>query len=158
MLFYVSLILFSIAVSAIVLWFYRSLFEIGKATYQAIFPSAKKQYREERLESLNPSLNSAATPWGWSGGGSRRAIPVAPTVTRKAATAPWGWKGGGDSAKSRNTATNANAQQANSKGTSDIGWPYREEKFDFSGKEYTVVKKKRVKKSNMSGVSKPWGW
>ena len=59
MLFYVSLLLFSIAVSAIVLWVFRSLFEPGK--------SSGNEYKVVRKNNVKKTyLGSVSKPWGWS--------------------------------------------------------------------------------------------
>jgi hypothetical protein len=83
--------------------------------------------------------------------------------------APWGWKGNQRNREvSSNTLKGDIGEAAESlkkmvgQGSSEekphVGWPYREEKFEFGGKEYKVTRKPRVKKTNTKGVSKPWGW
>ena len=170
MLFYASLFLFCIAVSAIALWIYRSVYETGKAAYRAIFPSHRKQYKEAKPADMHATVNDTPTPWGWSSDrGPRRAIPAAPAARSQAAPAPWGWKG-----NSRNTEKSGHSLRSDvgevassfkkmvggdgNKGDKHIGWPYREEKFDFAGREYKVTRKRKVRKSNVDKVSKPWGW
>ena len=84
MLFYASLFLFCVVFSAIVLWLYRSMAEVGKAVYRAFLPSSKdKVTREVRQESLNTPLSGTAAPWGWSRNSSaRRAAPKRSPVTK----------------------------------------------------------------------------
>ena len=172
MLFYVSLFLFCIAVSVVGLWFYRSIYDIGQAAYQVIFPRNRKQYTDEKEVELNPSLSSAVTPWGWSSaGGPRRAIPNAPLPKKEVVPTPWGWSGNGSKNETATSRLAENVSEAadslksmvgagNNTRTNEpmVGWPYREEKFEFAGSEYKVTHKRKVKKYNMGGVSKPWGW
>ena len=170
MLFYASLLLFSVAISVIALWFYRSMYDIGKAAYRAILPRARKAYKEEKAVSLSSGLATKATPWGWSSDrGPRRAIPVVSPVAKKAAPAPWGWKGNDSRSRSRSIRLGGDVEEAAeslknmlsrpAKGnTEHVGWPYREESFDFAGKEYKVVRKTRIRIAKAGGMSKPWGW
>lgn len=170
MLFYASLFLFCIAVSVIALWFYRFLYDIGKAAYRAILPRARKAYKEEKVVSLSSDLAASVTPWGWSSDqGSRRAIPVASPVVKQAAPTPWGWKGNNSRSRSRTSRVWVDVGEAaeslkdilgspGKENTEHVGWPYREEKFAFAGKEHAVVRKKRIRRTNAGGKSKPWGW
>ena len=148
------------------------MYKIGKATYQAIFPSTREQYREERQVSLNPSLNDTLSPWGWSSDtGHHRAIPVPPTVKREAVPAPWGWPGSDNNTEKISNRASGNVTNItessrgmiNNRRKEDedrpvVGWPYREEKFEFAGRNYKVARKKRSRKTNIGGISKPWGW
>ncbi|MFT5138987.1 MAG: hypothetical protein ACI9CB_000617 [Rhodothermales bacterium] len=162
MVFYASLFVFSIAVSAVFVWFYRSIFEMGKVTYQSIFPSTRQKYHQNRPESVSSASSAGKTSWGWSS--ARRAIPVTPSINQTAIVSPWGWKGNNyndASKRSRNMVANSisqHAQQRKGKDDTVVGWPYREEKMGINGNEYSVVQKKKVKRTNIGGVSKPWGW
>ena len=143
MLFYALLFLFCIAISAVALGFSRSLYNIGKATNLAWFHSAQQNYRKEKTVTPSPGLNQAATPWGWKGGNH---LPES-TTSRVV----------GDVAQA---AGSLKRSATNRKKADDpvVGWPYRDEKSEFAGPEYKVTHKKSVKKTNMGGVSKPWGW
>jgi hypothetical protein len=171
MIFYVSLFLFTVAVSAIALWFYRECFDIGKAAYQAIFPNSRQKYVEKKHVSLNAGLTEAATPWGWSSDSNpRRARAVKPAAPQPEAAAPWGWPGSkANRSASQRLADNisgvtesarevVSSRKAKSGDETMVGWPYREEQFEFAGNKYKVSRKRKVKKTNVGGVSKPWGW
>jgi hypothetical protein len=178
MLFYASLFLFCVVVASIVVWLYRSVEDVAKQAYRAFLPSSKqnqmrRKTRKRQQVHLNPALESAASPWGWGNeGGPRRAVPVKRAVPAKPDTTPWGWEGSG--AKGRRQSTRLSEEvtgvtramrerlegRANHKPEDKpvVGWPYREEKFEFSGKEYKVTRKPKAKISKKSTVSKPWGW
>ena len=173
MLFYASLFLLCVAVSAIILWLYRSMYSVARATYQAIFPSTREEFTDEREVSLRSTLQATPTPWGWSSDYTPRTVaPAIPRVqpSEKAIPVPWGWKG-----NTRNTelttrqfrgdvgeAAAALKNMVNGLSSDDddnfIGWPYRDEHFDFAGKEYNVTRKTRVEKTNLGVIPKPWGW
>lgn len=170
MLFYTSLLLFCIAVSAIALWIYRSVYETGNTAYRAIFPAAKEEYKTKASPAVHTSVNSTPTPWGWSGDrGARRAIPTTAAHASPGVPAPWGWKGNLRNAESESHSLRGDVGEAaaslrklvggnGEKEKSQVGWPYREESFGFADREYKVTRKNRVKKTNMGKVSKPWGW
>ena len=54
-------------------------------------------------------------------------------------------------------ALNSMFGQKDKEAKDQVGWPYREESFDFTGKDYKVVHKRKMKRTN-AGASKPWGW
>lgn len=170
MLFYASLLLFSLAVSAVVLWVYRVVYDTGKAAYRAIFPSTKEQYKADKQAAIQTSINNTPTPWGWTGGpGPRRVIPVALAASKPPVPAPWGWKGSTSNTESASHSLKGNAEEAaaslwemvdGNAGNEEtgVGWPYREEKFEFADRQYKVTSKSRVKRTNMEEISMPWGW
>jgi hypothetical protein len=176
MLFYASLFLFCFAFSAIVLWLYRSMAEIGKAAYRAFLPSSKeRQHRPAKAVVLKQTLHDTATPWGWgSDNGPRRAVPVR-VPAAKPEVAPWGWKGSTRNVEGRGRNKAEEVSQAakalkesfgksfsaqGESGQSErpmVGWPYREENFEFAGDQYKVSRKPKVSRVS-KGVAKPWGW
>ena len=92
-----------------------------------------------------------ATPWGWPGNkhnSERHAHLIGEEVSGAAHTL-----------KDRvNGFNHGHSDSAGDKHQTHVGWPYREEKFKFAGTDYKVSRKPKVKKMNMSGVEKPWGW
>ncbi len=174
MLFYTFLFIACIIIALVILSLYNAVMSIGRKVYSAILPSSKDRITDH-LEgvTLNPTINDTPTPWGWQ----NHATPMNEAKTHPALpepTAPWGWPGNNKAIRehgpggndSDHTATGA----AFSKGRIEakpqsakeqqpmVGWPYREEKFDFAGKEYTVKRKAKQSKTNLSKTGKPWGW
>jgi len=180
MLFYVSLFLFCVVFSAIVLWLYRSMAEVGKAVYRSFLSSSRgKVAREEHQEGFNSPLAASPTPRGWSGNSHpRRTSPTRQPVAKFAVSAPWGWPGNSSNTEERtrrvsdDVALSANASRTSfvSSGRSTrntakedkpvVGWPYRDERSIFEGGQYNVTRKPKTKKIRMSKNknSKPWGW
>ncbi len=144
MLFYASLLIFCIVVSAIGLWLYRSVGDVAKAAYIAFLPSsrntrharrggARNKNAQAQHVSLNCNLSTTGTPWGWSNDqGPRRAIPEKSFVSTPEAA------GNGEKPV--------------------VGWPYREEQFAIADRENKVTRKRKIRKTNIGGKSKPWGW
>lgn len=181
MLFYVALAIACFIAATVCLWLFRSMMEVGKSAYRAILPSGRNQDRQVRLANLNSNLADTPAPWGWNGSGSRRSAPVQTPVRKTAHRSskekvPWGWKGNQGLGKSNHDLISSglessaavasvksmlgrldhhgNATDSTGK-SSTVGWPYREESFDFGGRNYKV---KRQKKASSGGDAKPWGW
>ena len=185
MLFYASLFVTCVIVSAVVLWIYRLVAAATKTAYRSFLPSSRGNIRHQRMINQNVSTNSARTPWGWSSTGNpRRALPVAAKIQRVPATpstTPWGWPGNKSSAAAKakpgvvervdaestlkatpgRVLGSSEGISSNKKSAGDtpmVGWPYREESFEFAGKQYKVLRKPNKRRKNIGGVSKPWGW
>lgn len=172
MVFYVSLLLSCVAVSVVVVWLYRSFSAVGKAVYRAFLPSSKtNQPRNEQLVK-HVSLAATPSPWGWdSSGTSHHESPIEKHRKEvREPVAPWGWKGNQRNREIRKPIVKDNldvasyafknavsravdrvspAQNATTEST---------ENFEFAGKKYRVVRKKKMSKRNSGGTSKPWGW
>jgi len=171
MLFYASLFLFCVALSAVVVWFYRSLDKVGKTIYRAFLPSSKGNIKKEPPEPA-ATVNGARVPWGWNGTGAERGLAPAEAIPApvRRTTIPWGWPGNrGKEKPQANRVTKPSKQpaapeQANLGATvgqrrAKVGWPYREESFEFAGRTYRVNKRAKVKGStNAGGAKRPWGW
>ena len=179
MFFYTSLFVASFIVAMVVLWLYKSLVGIGTALYRAILPSSKSNTTNRIKERDLPlTVNDARTPWGWG----RHATPA--TVARtpaalpkeKATETPWGWPGNNHKipayrVKEGIPIRSMSGAQSGALSTADItppkaagnrakkiGWPYREDQFEFAGDTYSVTQKVNPKKTNLKNTAKPWGW
>lgn len=181
MLFYVALAIACFITATVCLWLFRSMVEVGKSAYRAFLPSGRSQERQVRLANLNSNLAATPAPWGWNGSSSRRSASVRTPVRKKVHSTskekvPWGWKGNQGLGKSNldlisdgleGSAAVASVKSmlgrldnhgnatASADKSSTVGWPYREESFDFGGRNYKV---KRQKRASSGGDAKPWGW
>ena len=168
MFFYASLFVATLILAAVVLWLYRAVVGAGKAVYQAILPSSKSGSADHLArEAVRTTVNETRTPWGWG----EHAKPAHAARTAKNAAAPvgksdnvpWGWPGsekkGHDYKPGMSHARRAGADStAKPAAKGQIGWPYREDKFEFAGKAYKVTRKVAPKKTNLASTGKPWGW
>lgn len=168
MFFYASLFVATLILAAVVLWLYRALVGAGEAVYKAILPSSKSSPTDHLAnEAVRTTVNETRTPWGWGEHAkpahAARTVKSAPGHMGKSDNVPWGWPGNNQKAKdykpgmshARRAGVEPMAKPA-AKG--QIGWPYREDKFEFAGKAYKVTRKATPKKSNLSTTGKPWGW
>lgn len=173
MFFYTSLFIASVIVALIILYLYNALMEVGKAVYRAILPSSKDNLTKHIDETrYNSTINDTPTPWGWqphaTPASAAKTVPAMPSDNT-----PWGWKGNDNEIRehgpksatkkvTRDAASGLDAfikKNVNERGTkSAVGWPYREEKFEFAGKSYKVSRKATPKRTNLSTTGKPWGW
>ncbi len=165
MFFYSALIVASVIVALVVLWLGHAIADAGKVLYQSILPSSKSSTtrhldKERRVAS---SINGTPTPWGWKSGATpareAHAHPARPSKQ-----APWGWPGNEKEVREHGTSAAYNSHleeakiQSNETQRPHVGWPYREEKFEMSGKTYKVSRKVRPKRTNLATTGKPWGW
>lgn len=165
MFFYTSLFVASLIVALILLWLYHAIADVGKAVYRAILPSSKNKPTDHLDSSvvLRTTINEVPTPWGWGEHSkpsqAARIAKIAPSDS-----VPWGWPGNGSKIRERGQHYDLNGGQAltelkpNQKKEVLVGWPYREEKFDFAGKSYKVSRKATLKKTNLRTTGTPWGW
>ena len=176
MLFYTSLFVASFIIAMVVLWLYKSLVGIGKAIYQAILPSSKGNITAHVQEpALAMTVNNARTPWGWSGhtppatvARTNAALPE--EKARDAQSVPWGWPGnkhkipeyrlkeGIPLLPTSDVRSKASTNMDRRSMAKKIGWPYREDQFEFAGDTYKVTQKMNIRKTNLSKSAKPWGW
>ena len=172
MFFYALLFIASVVVALVILQLYHSVVSIGKTIYTAFLPSTKDVITDH-LEGvqLNTTINETRTPWGWKSHSTPSTLArTHPAEAKK--QAPWGWPGNTKEIRehkpvnqsSDGTDLNSYLKQQRAKAQSvaekkpTVGWPYREEKFEFSGKDYKVTRKVKPKKTNLSTTGKPWGW
>ena len=155
---------------------YRSLDSVGKALYRAFLPSFKNnRFADDEERDTAPTTNSARVPRGWSRGSARRHRRQVSNVqaARQAPTAPWGWPGNRRNERSsesrakrlveairlRDGVEPETPSQAANEGESRVGWPYRDEAFEFAGRQYKVVHASGpVGSKNLGGKARPWGW
>lgn len=182
MLFYASLFLFCVVVSAISLWMFRSLNAVGKAVYRAILPSSKNyQHLHGNEHESAPTTNSTRVPWGWSGSGGDRRIQYEVQSERPEYTGPppWGWPGNPHyqpqpwvqlrrpsvyqsrlGKRAHNVLYRRPERQLGHSKVAEQpqGWPNREALFEFAGRRYRVDLGAKVGRRNAGGMAAPWGW
>jgi hypothetical protein len=173
MFFYSALFVASVIVAFIILYLYNALADIGRAVYQAILPSSKDNLAGHLdNQRVRTTVNETKTPWGWESQASpSKLAKIHPALPVPADNTPWGWPGNNqeirEHGQSRRTSNepgleayfkreNFNTQPEKTR-KSTVGWPYRDESFDFAGEEYKVTRK-TPKKTNLKTTGKPWGW
>ena len=158
MLEYSFLLIASVILAVIILWLYRAIVGAGKAVYYALLPSSKDNLTAHIPEqSMGTTVNDTPTPWGW--GHAQKSSHVSrAAVAKPEAKAPWGWKGNDHEIRDHHPGKPQPTAKAPSKAAEGVGWPYREDKFEFAGKAYKVTRKVKPKKTNLKTSSKPWGW
>jgi len=142
MFFYVSLFIACVIAALLVLYILNALADVGKAVYKSILPS-RKDHLTNSISNVrfNTKVNDTPTPWGWKGGDH---------VTRDQGTkaATMNEAGGLDAF------VNKHGNESRS-----VGWPYREEKNELTGKAYKVTRRTSSKKSGLQTTgNQPWGW
>lgn len=174
MFFYTSLFVASVLVALVTLFLFNALRDAGKAVYRAFLPSSKNDLSARAPdEVLSTTVNETPTPWGWSNKASQAKTERKNRVFSSKQT-PWGWKGndrvirehGSRSAAKSGAAIGLDgflAKMENESNSTEnpvatVGWPYREEKFEFAGKSYKVTRKAKPAKTNLRNTGKPWGW
>jgi len=172
MFFYTSLFIACVVIALVFLFFYNSVADLGKLIYRKFHSGSKKKpaaHQEERI--LATTINDTPTPWGWASHATpeniARTHPAAPSRQ-----SPWGWPGhhhetyahhsagvtGNTNGGGASHSHNGGASKPEETETPTVGWPYREEKFELSGKAYKVTRKARPKRTNLRTTGKPWGW
>ena len=128
-------------VAFIALYIFRAFEGLGRSVYRAFLPSAKTNVAGHRKRVRYKSTkNRAKTPWGWNGN---------PKKVRQH----------GSKSASTNGATGLDAFINNHRKQSEaVGWPYREEKNDLTGKSYKVSRKAVSANTKRDSKGKPWGW
>jgi len=167
MLFYIALFVVCVVIAVAFLYVFRALENVSEDVYQVSVQSIRTRHKDRPKErKLATTVNKTQTPWGWNGtekpDTAARKLPAAPNVK-----APWGWQGnqqpikahGVHSGVNGGTADRSNNAASHAKIVSpDVGWPYRQEKFDFAGRNYKVTHRLAPKPTDLSKTSKPWGW
>lgn len=142
MFFYVSLFIASLLVAFFAVYIFNALAGVGRAIHKAYLPNRKNNLsRHIKDVRYHSKVNDTPTPWGWKG---------SDPVTR--ASAPKG--------AAVNGATGLDGfVNKHSSESSSVGWPYREEKIETTGRAYKVSRRPGARKSGSSAnVSQPWGW
>lgn len=177
MFFYASLFVAAFITATIVLWLYRALVGVGKAVYQAMLPSYKTDVHDAtaHLEDERQALtvNDTLTPWGWAGHVQSSQLARVNKIVEEEPV-PWGWPGNRNEIRehepmlvlSSNALTEPTDQvkpedqndESEDNAENKVGWPYREEQFDFAGKAYTVIRKDAPERTDLGHTGTPWGW
>jgi hypothetical protein len=167
MFFYTALFIASVIVAFVLLYLYRSLWEVASTIYKVFLPSAKTNHpRQAEDENLATSINRTPTPWGWDGRATSENANR-PQAARQSGQTPWGWPGNDHEIRERSPGNrllnslhslhdDVSATGADRNPT--VGWPYREEEFEFAGKTYKITRKATPERSNLKTTGKPWGW
>lgn len=174
MFFYTSLFVASVIVALVVVWLFNAIMDVGKQVYRAMLPSSKDNLTSHVHDvPLNTTINDTPTPWGWKSHETpRNAAKTHAATPIPAKSTPWGWPGnegevrkhGPEHVMPNGSRTEADMWGLGGKAKSTepaklkVGWPYREEKFEFAGKSYKVSRKRKVRKTDLSKTGKPWGW
>jgi hypothetical protein len=166
---YAALFVAAFIAAAIVLWLYRAVVGVGKVVYQAFLPSSVTEdsltahVKEERLPL---TINDTAMPWGWGKHESPAQSARTSTVVNEDPV-PWGWPGSKQEIREHHPILQLSEKaldgsevetEVDNLPQSQIGWPYREEKFEFAGKAYKVVRKDAPERTDLGLTGTPWGW
>jgi len=169
MLFYIGLFIACVVVSLGFLFLYRSLAELGRIIYHAFLPTGRDNRTppaEEHARNVTSTANETPAPWGWYGRTAARKAARKRPATPGPRT-PWGWPGSKRAVREHVGVHGIadgflNRLDKVSKPerivSPDVGWPYREEKFEFAGKDYKVLRKAAPKPTDLKKTGKPWGW
>ncbi len=172
MFFYTALFVACVIIAMIVLYLYKALLAVGKMVYTAFLPSAKTNFTPAPEEKdLATTINATPTPWGWDRlpktehMAQTRPTKITPTNT-PTKLAPWGWPGNSHGIREHRVSGGVIHAIFNRDNTSAaletvsqvVGWPYREEKFEFTGTVFKVLHKETPKQTNLQTTCKPWGW
>jgi hypothetical protein len=172
MFFYISLFVACVIIALVILYLYNSVAGVGKLIHRTLLPISKNNLTAHLEDKkLATTINDTPTPWGWESHSTPENVaqthPAAPSGQR-----PWGWPGnhhatydhrstngtGNASGSGIFHAHNGSASTPEATESPTVGWPYREEKFEFAGKAYKVTRKAKLKRTDLSTTSKPWGW
>ena len=179
MFFYTSIFIASFIVAMVILWIYKSLANVGKQLYRALLPSAKDDPSSKLEPKILPTtINETRTPWGWdslSKSSNHRlkgldALAVTPMLNN--IPTPWGWPGNYRKIRKHQPADpilngsglipilniDEPIPELNEGSTSNVGWPYRKEQFEFLGTQYILSREVKLDKTNLEAMVKPWGW
>jgi len=141
MIFYTSLLIACLIAAFITLYIFKALEGVGRSIYKAILPSANTNVAGHREKvSYRSTKNRAQTPWGWKGNAKK---------VRQDGSKPASAIG----ASGLDAFINNHGKQSEA-----VGWPYREEKTDLTGKSYKVSRKAVSANTNRGSKRKPWGW
>jgi hypothetical protein len=141
MIFYTSLFIACVIAAFIALYIFKALEGVGRSVYKAILPSAKANVTGHRERvSYRSTKNHTKTPWGWTGNDKK---------VRQHGSNPASANG----ASGLDAFINDHGKQS-----AAVGWPYRQEKSDLTGKSYKVSRKAVSANTNRGSKGKPWGW
>ena len=149
MLFYASLFVFCLVLSAVVLWLYRSLTDVTNTVYRSILPSSKENVRHQERVNPGHSRDPSKTPRGWLGNQGHAAVRANPAVDK--------WTKKSERVGIAKFIRDNSPEPDISGKKQAVGWPYRVESFEVGGR-YKVAHERRRKKTHLREVPRPWGW
>jgi len=143
MLFYIALFIVCVIIAVAFVYVFRALEHVShhdasQVIVQSIRTRHEKRPKERKLAT---TINDTPTPWGWNG-------------KRHMNREHDGGRG------DMGSFLNPHDQHANPANIASptVGWPYRAEKFEFSGKSYKVMRKETPSPADLGKTTKPWGW
>lgn len=177
MLAYASILIISLVVALVVLFFYKIVSDSSRSIYRSKYPIALTGSSPDQLK--NQSAHKTAAGVSAPPGGQRRVLPpkidqIYPAMPNE--TFDWGWQGSGKQFHEHGQHHGKGAGQLSADNTGhcslynvgiaeptadsnqQTGWPHREEKTEPAGKAYKVTRKVVTKDEDLETVSKPWGW
>jgi len=167
MLFYIALFIVCVIIAIAFVYVFRALEHVSEDVYQVSVQSIRTRHKDRPKERrLATTVNQTQTPWGWNGAEKPDRAARTPPVTTNV-KAPWGWQGNHQPIQAHGVRKGFNGHsviqpdKASSQAkivSPTVGWPYREEKFDFAGKSYKVARRAAPKPTDLSKAGKPWGW
>jgi hypothetical protein len=166
MLFYSTILIVSLIVAVVILWFYRTNKDTSQAIYNTIKPPAVDRSPNNHLKETTAPMADTPTPWGTKSHQAPRSLAQT-HATRPLKQAPWGWPGHKQHQVREQHTHNASHSSLIDAPSADpvsirsqkVGWPYREEMVKTGGKVYKKARKvSPPKKTNLKTISKPWGW
>jgi len=171
MLFYSTILIVSLIVAVVILWFYRTTKDTSKAVYNTIKPPAVDHSPTNHLKETTAPMAVTDTPTPWGTKSHHTPRNLAQTHAAKPIEqAPWAWQGHKRHQVREQRTHNARHSSLNDAPSADpasirsqnVGWPYREDMMKTGGKGYKITRKvplpKKTNLTNLSTLSKPWGW
>ena len=171
MLFYATIFIVSVVVAGGIVWFYHTSADTSKAIYNTIIPLSEAKNPADHAKDAkaqNAGMNTPQ-PWGQkthqTPGNLARTHAAMPTTQT-----PWGWTGSEKRVGKKQAHDGSRKSKAahcslydksepKSIRNQNVGWPYREDKTETTGRAYKVTRRAaRPKKTNLASVEKPWGW
>jgi hypothetical protein len=168
MLFYSTILIVSLIVAVVILWFYHTTKDTSKAIYKTIKPPAVDHSPTNPLKETTPPMAVTDTPAPWGTKSHQTPRNLAQTYAAKPLEqAPWGWPGHKPQQVREQHTHNARHSSLNDAPSADpasirsqnVGWPYREDVMKTGGKVYKITRKvPPPEKTSLKNLLKPWGW
>lgn len=173
MLTYATILIASLIVALVVLFFYKIVSDSSRSIFRSKQPIALTESTANHPidKTAHNTVTSASVPPG----GKARVTPppkinqIYPAMPTE--TIDWGWQGSGNKLREQNPQHGASAGNVAHCSLYDVstaeptvnsnqqtGWPHREDKIESGGKAYKVTRKVVSKHANPETTGKPWGW
>jgi len=173
MLTYATILIASLIVALVVLFFYKIVSDSSRSIYRSKQPIALTDStpNHPNNKTAHNTVGSASAP---QGGKVRVTTPpkinqIYPAMPTE--TVDWGWQGSGNQLREQGPQHGASSANASHCSLYDVstaeptvnsnqqsGWPHREDKIEPGGKAYKVTRKVVTKHPNLETAGKPWGW